>query len=108
MTRKEDEWSCEDCGSNLGRHDMWFEGATSGRCGDCEDIKNIPQFPLSVEAKIVSKFMTLDCYYNEDNYFPTERGVKYMSGELKSEVYKCMKIAYNEDETFREWFLKQI
>lgn len=69
-------------------------------------MSKIPQFPLGVPNMIVSEFMRMDCYENKDGFHPTPRGVMYMSGERKHEVFEAMKEAYNEDEAFRKWFLK--
>ena len=48
------------------------------------------QFPLSVPNKVVSEFMRLEVYDNKDNFYPTPRGVMYMSGERKRKVFKAM------------------
>jgi hypothetical protein len=69
-------------------------------------MSTIPKFPLSIPNMVVSKFMGMDCYENRDRFYPTPRGVAYMSGERKNEVYKAMKEAYYEDEIFRKWFLE--
>ena len=59
-TRTEDEWICQGCGKQFGRHDMWFEG---GVCGGCnEQHKTTCQ--LEPEAKVappleITKVLTL-------------------------------------------------
>jgi hypothetical protein len=70
--------------------------------------EKIPQFPLSVGTEIVRDFMRMDCYHNKRKYYPNAEGVKYMSGEEKSEVYEAMREVYYSDEVFRNWFVTQI
>ena len=70
-------------------------------------MSNIP-FPLAIPNKVVSEFMRSDCYNNKAKYYPNAEGVKYMTGEEKSKIYKAMKKVYNTDEVFKEWLLKKL
>jgi len=36
-THNEDIWTCNKCGKQFGRHDMWFDGL----CGECKDIETV-------------------------------------------------------------------
>lgn len=47
MTREDDIWFCLECGTEHGRHDMWFDGI----CGNCESKKL-----TSEETERVQKF----------------------------------------------------
>lgn len=59
MTRKGDEWECEDCGNPQGRHDMWWQGEKQGRCGDCEETKQNNAKKDNVERILIGMWASI-------------------------------------------------
>ncbi len=70
MTRIEDEWCCSNCGTSLGRHDMWFEGDICGKCYE--------ELNLTDEEKLL-----LESYINKKRQeIRRDNGLNYISGSF--------------------------
>lgn len=51
MTKQQDIWECHECGQQLGRHDMWFEGDI---CEKCNESKKYPTYIIKFDFLIHS------------------------------------------------------
>lgn len=59
MTKRGDEWECEDCGDTFGRHDLWFEGNAQGRCIECQDSIDDAEIKETVKVMLMNIFSTI-------------------------------------------------